>query len=137
LFEQREAPLAVPELQVFDDEWLRAQQEAAERASETIKANGTNAQSNARSADNANSTSIAPDPAQAEAGADGSTPLDPASSPPEPEPRFRLLDPDELELTPQYQRLAASRNFRPILHGGWVQEVVAESRSEPVRLTVL
>lgn len=120
LFDERQAPLAVPELQVFDDDWLRAQQEAAALA------------------DGAGDAGDARAPAQADAGADGSTPPSPLVSPAqEVEPRFRLLAADELELTPQYQRLASSRNWRPILHGGWVQEVVTESRSEPVRLTAL
>lgn len=101
LFDRGEAPLAVQELRVFDDEWLRARDEAADLL---------------------------------EGGAPLAAPAAPAEAV---EPPFRLLSPDELELTPQYQRLASSRNWRPVLHSGWVQDVVAESRTEPIHLITL
>src|SRR5690606_2539472 len=102
--EPQAAPLAIPELRVFDDAWLRDQQDLSDLTAR-------------------------------QSGPGGAAP--PVTSAPVVEPPFRLLAPTELELTPQYQRLANSRNFRPVLHGGWVQDVVAESRTEPVRLTSL
>lgn len=100
LFEPQAAPLAIPELRVFDDAWLQEQQDLSNLS--------------------------LPDGAGA-----------PPVTMPVVEPPFRPLAPEELELTPQYQRLERSANFRPILHGGWVQDVVSESRTEPVRLTLL
>src|SRR5690606_12569025 len=84
-FEPQAAPLAIPELRVFDDAWLRDQQDLSDLTAR-------------------------------QSGLGGAAP--PVTSAPVVEPPFRLLAPTELELTPQYQRLANSRNFRPVLHGG-------------------
>jgi hypothetical protein len=126
LFEQTAPALSVSDVRVFDDAWLRAQEENAELA-RRLAGGETNARP------------VPPQGRQPSTEIPGLSPLD-AQAPPltaPVEPPFRLLAPEELELTPQYRRLANSNRWRPVLHSGWVQNVVEENRTEPVRLTAL
>ena len=52
-------------------------------------------------------------------------------------PRFRLLQPDELELTDSYARLRAIDAYTPLFHSGWVQEGPPEEEAQPVDGTLL
>jgi len=52
-------------------------------------------------------------------------------------PRFRLLQPDELELTGSYARLRAIDAYTPLFHSGWVQEGPPEEEAQPVDVTLL
>ena len=52
-------------------------------------------------------------------------------------PRFRLLQPDELELTGSYARLRAIDAYTPLFHSGWVQEGSLEEETQPVDVTLL
>ncbi|MEE3197172.1 MAG: CsiV family protein [Pseudomonadota bacterium] len=51
--------------------------------------------------------------------------------------RFRLLQPDELELTGSYARLRAIDAYTPLFHSGWVQEGPPEEEAQPVDVTLL
>jgi hypothetical protein len=66
-------------------------------------------------------------------GADGDSA---AAAQPE-EFRFRLLRPDELQLTAQYRVLERLQAYHPLVHGGWVQLGLPEEDAEPVDLGVL
>jgi hypothetical protein len=75
---------------------------------------------------------------------DGTAPVEPdaaavsdAAAVPENEFRFRVLRPDELQLTNQYRVLARLPAYHPLLHGGWVQLGLPDSATIPVDLGVL
>jgi hypothetical protein len=71
--------------------------------------------------------------------APGSGPLDGggAEAAPQDEFRFRLLRPDELQLTSQYRVLERLAAYHPLVHGGWVQLGLPENEALPVDLGVL
>jgi peptidoglycan-binding protein CsiV len=56
---------------------------------------------------------------------------------PENEFRFRVLRPEELQLTSQYRVLARLPGYHPLVHGGWVQLGLPDSATIPVDLGVL
>ena len=75
---------------------------------------------------------------------DGTPPVEPdaaavsdAAAVPENEFRFRVLRPEELQLTSQYRVLARLPAYHPLVHGGWVQLGLPESATIPVDLGVL
>jgi hypothetical protein len=52
--------------------------------------------------------------------------------------RFRLLRPEELQLTSQYRVLERnSQAYAPLLHGGWVQPGLPEADARPIDLAML
>ena len=51
--------------------------------------------------------------------------------------RFRLLRADELKLTEQYRALGRIPAYRPLLHGGWVQQGLPEDQARPFDLALL
>lgn len=63
-------------------------------------------------------------------------PLPPDDTVPAPS-RFRLLRPDELQLTAQFQALRRLPAYRPLLHGGWVQQGLPEDQAQPFDLSML
>jgi hypothetical protein len=75
---------------------------------------------------------------------DGTPPVEPdaaavadAAAVPENEFRFRVLRPEELQLTNQYRVLARLPAYHPLVHGGWVQLGLPDSATIPVDLGVL
>jgi hypothetical protein len=75
---------------------------------------------------------------------DGTPPVEPdaaavsdAAAVPENEFRFRVLRPEELQLTSQYRVLARLPAYHPLVHGGWVQLGLPDSVTIPVDLGVL
>jgi Peptidoglycan-binding protein, CsiV len=69
---------------------------------------------------------------------DGTTPAAPDATPPsENEFTFRVLRPEELQLTSQYRVLARLPAYHPLVHGGWVQLGLPDSEALPVDLGVL
>jgi hypothetical protein len=80
------------------------------------------------------------------AGAPGAGELDADGLPPAGDPfaaeqtefRFRLLRPEELQLTSQYRILERNpQAYTPLLHGGWVQPGLPESDARPFDLAML
>jgi hypothetical protein len=68
--------------------------------------------------------------------------LSPASgdafAPEEAEFRFRLLQPEELQLASQYRILQRNpQAYAPLLHGGWVQPGLPEDEAQPFDLAML
>lgn len=75
---------------------------------------------------------------------DSTTPVEPdasavsdAAAVPENEFKFRVLRPEELQLTSQYRVLARLPAYHPLVHGGWVQLGLPDSATIPVDLGVL
>ncbi len=69
---------------------------------------------------------------------DGVEPVEPdAAVVPENEFTFRVLRPEELQLTSQYRVLARLPAYHPLVHGGWVQLGLPDSATVPVDLGVL
>ena len=69
---------------------------------------------------------------------DATPPAEPlTAAPPENEFTFRLLRPEELQLTSQYRVLARLPAYHPLVHGGWVQLGLPDSSALPVDLGVL
>jgi hypothetical protein len=69
---------------------------------------------------------------------DGAAPIEPdAAVIPVNEFTFRVLRPEELQLTPQYRVLARLPAYHPLVHGGWVQLGLPDSSALPVDLGVL
>jgi hypothetical protein len=75
---------------------------------------------------------------------DGTPPVEPdaaavaeAAAVPENEFRFRVLRPEELQLTSQYRVLARLPAYHPLVHGGWVQLGLPDAATIPVDLGVL
>ena len=60
-------------------------------------------------------------------GADGSLPMF----------HFRLLQPEELQLTREYEALSRIPAYLPLVHGGWVQQGLPEDQSRPFDLALL
>ena len=60
-----------------------------------------------------------------------------AAAVPENEFRFRVLRPEELQLTSQYRVLARLPAYHPLVHGGWVQLGLPDTATVPVDLGVL
>ena len=60
-----------------------------------------------------------------------------AAAVPENEFRFRVLRPEELQLTSQYRVLARLPAYHPLVHGGWVQLGLPDASTIPVDLGVL
>jgi Peptidoglycan-binding protein, CsiV len=56
---------------------------------------------------------------------------------PENEFTFRVLRPEELQLTSQYRVLARLPAYHPLVHGGWVQLGLPDATTLPVDLGVL
>jgi len=56
---------------------------------------------------------------------------------PENEFTFRVLRPEELQLTSQYRVLARLPAYHPLVHGGWVQLGLPDASALPVDLGVL
>jgi hypothetical protein len=52
----------------------------------------------------------------------------PPETPP-PDARFEPLPPDRMLLTPEFQRLRNSKQYRPLLHLGWRQQVLGPRQS--------
>ena len=50
---------------------------------------------------------------------------------------FRLLRPEELQLTKEFRTLERLKEYHPIVHGGWVQPGVPENLALPIDLGVL
>jgi hypothetical protein len=70
--------------------------------------------------------------------ADGAPPLEPdAATTPENEFTFRVLRPEELQLTSQYRVLARLPAYHPLVHGGWVQLGLPDNEALPIDLGVL
>jgi hypothetical protein len=76
--------------------------------------------------------------------ADSPAPVEPdasvvsdAAAVPENEFKFRVLRPEELQLTNQYRVLARLPAYHPLVHGGWVQLGLPDSVTVPVDLGVL
>ena len=55
-----------------------------------------------------------------------------AAAVPENEFRFRVLRPEELQLTSQYRVLARLPAYHPLVHGGWVQLGLPDTATVPV-----
>ena len=69
---------------------------------------------------------------------DGAAPAEPdAAVVPENEFTFRVLRPEELQLTSQYRVLARLPAYHPLVHGGWVQLGLPDAATIPVDLGVL
>jgi len=69
---------------------------------------------------------------------DGAAAVEPdAAVVPENEFTFRVLRPEELQLTSQYRVLARLPGYHPLVHGGWVQLGLPETSTIPVELGVL
>lgn len=51
--------------------------------------------------------------------------------------RFRRLDEDELQLGDEYARIERLSAYEPLVHGGWVQEGLAENEAHPFDLVYL
>jgi hypothetical protein len=81
--------------------------------------------------------------ATAPLGADATAPLAPDAAqlanaaPPENEFTFRVLRPEELQLTSQYRVLNRLQAYHPLVHGGWVQLGLPDNEALPVDLGVL
>jgi hypothetical protein len=60
-----------------------------------------------------------------------------AAAVPENEFSFRVLRPEELQLTSQYRVLARLPAYHPLVHGGWVQLGLPDNATIPVDLGVL
>jgi peptidoglycan-binding protein CsiV len=76
--------------------------------------------------------------------ADGTAPVEPdaaavsdAAAVPENQFTFRVLRPEELQLTNQYRVLARLPAYHPLVHGGWVTLGLPDSSALPVDLGVL
>jgi Peptidoglycan-binding protein, CsiV len=74
-------------------------------------------------------------PSQGGTAPDG-TPADNAA-PPENEFTFRVLRPEELQLTSQYRTLTRLQAYHPLVHGGWVQLGLPDNEALPVDVGVL
>jgi hypothetical protein len=59
------------------------------------------------------------------------------TAPPENEFTFRVLRPEELQLTSQYRVLSRLPAYHPLVHGGWVQLGLPDNEALPVDLGVL
>jgi len=59
------------------------------------------------------------------------------AAPPENEFTFRVLRPEELQLTQQYRVLNRLQAYHPLVHGGWVQLGLPDNEALPVDLGVL
>ena len=75
---------------------------------------------------------------------DGTAPVEPdaaavsdAAAVPENQFTFRVLRPEELQLTNQYRVLARLPAYHPLVHGGWVTLGLPDSSALPVDLGVL
>jgi hypothetical protein len=69
---------------------------------------------------------------------DGTAPAEPdAAAAPQNEFTFRVLRPEELQLTSQYRVLARLPAYHPLVHGGWVQLGLPDTSALPVDLGVL
>jgi hypothetical protein len=51
--------------------------------------------------------------------------------------KFRILAPEELQLGGEYGRLQRIDAYTPLLHGGWIQQALPETESQPFDLTYL
>jgi hypothetical protein len=51
--------------------------------------------------------------------------------------QFRLLRPEELQLTREYSALSRIPAYVPLVHGGWVQQGLPEEQSRPFDLALL
>jgi hypothetical protein len=77
-------------------------------------------------------------PPGAQSGAPPAAETDPAEAAVQAEEfRFRLLRPEELQLTPQYRVLERLQAYHPLVHGGWVQLGLPEQDAVPIDLGVL
>lgn len=142
VFEQSAAELAVAEIRAFDDTWLPAPPAADGLGGRGFPQDAPSAEPGLPPAAPPGLSPAAPPGlppgAQTQVGQPGSPSADPSAAPaPNAEPAFRPLAPEELELTAQYRALARDGRWEPALHTGWIQTVVAEDRTEPVRLTSL
>ena len=71
-------------------------------------------------------------------GADAAAPAPDALAAEQNEFRFRLLRPEELQLTAQYRTLERnSQAYVPLLHAGWVQPGLPENDARPFDLALL
>jgi len=72
-------------------------------------------------------------------GADATAPgaAQPDSALPEAEFTFRVLRPEELQLTNQYRVLNRLQAYHPLVHGGWIQQGLSDNDALPVDLGVL
>jgi hypothetical protein len=50
---------------------------------------------------------------------------------------FRLLRPDELQLTKEFRTLERVKDYHPLVHGGWIQLGLPESQAPAIDLAVL
>jgi hypothetical protein len=82
-------------------------------------------------------------PAGTPLGTDATSPLAPDAAqpgnaaPPENEFTFRVLRPEELQLTQQFRVLNRLQAYHPLVHGGWVQLGLPDNEALPVDLGVL
>lgn len=53
------------------------------------------------------------------------------------EPTFRILQPQELQLRSEYQRLTRLQAYTPLLHAGWIQAALPENRAPVFDLALL
>jgi hypothetical protein len=51
--------------------------------------------------------------------------------------RFRLLEPQELQLTPHYETLRRVDAYVPLVHAGWVQQGLPQEQARPFDLALL
>lgn len=64
--------------------------------------------------------------------------LPPAADTPPAEPlAFRLLAPEELQLNTEWRKIQNVPTYTPLLHAGWVQQVLAENEAPAVNLATL
>jgi hypothetical protein len=116
VLEDRRAPPRVEPLRetnVFDDANFTPPGDQVESLNEPRTPNGT-------------APPLAPDGAQPE-----------KVAPPENEFTFRVLRPEELQLTSQYRVLNRLQAYHPLVHGGWVQLGLPDNEALPVDLGVL
>jgi hypothetical protein len=68
---------------------------------------------------------------------DPALPGTPADLVPEPPPTFRVLRPDELQLTAEFRKITNVSTYVPLLHAGWIQPGLPENQAQPVDLATL
>ena len=60
---------------------------------------------------------------------EANAPEAPAPQPPPPDARFEPLPPDRMLLIPEFQRLRNSKQYRPLVHLGWRQQILGPRQS--------
>jgi peptidoglycan-binding protein CsiV len=55
----------------------------------------------------------------------------------EPTSTFRVLRPDELQLTAEYRKIERVPTYVPLLHAGWIQPGLPEDQAQPIDMAML